>query len=358
MMKRYAVLAVLLLICCNELPIGEEEYNIRGNFDAQELELTLNNTLTESDPYAYLGKSPNLIVGQNNDYESRILLKFDFADTSYQGLDEIKLIMRTNLNFNNDTIRVSIHLLVHEFDEEQANWFQRMSGEHWESEGGDFDDDSLRFAELKGDSLLITFNYIELDEIISADGMIIIPVDSGFSHFYSKEGGYAPKFLLIKNDVTTSIQLSDDCHIVTGPEPFYTESWIGSGIPYRNYVKFEYDSILDDKKAVYAELTFRPEHHFLMRDSIEIGVKQLLEPLDDFNTETGPFIALERFAADDTVFNIDIVRHIQHIIEHPDSNFGFFIVMSPENYEIASYKITHGSHTLKVGYILPPQARY
>jgi hypothetical protein len=330
-MIRFALLTVLLFICCNELPIGEEELNIRGNFDAQELELTLNNTLTEFDKFANLGKSTNLVVGKNNDYESRMLLEFDFGDSSYQGLDEIKLILQTNLNFNNDTIKVSIHLLTHEFDEDQANWFQRMSGESWESEGGDFNDDSLRFAELKGDSLLVTFNYIELDEIINADGMIIIPVDSGFSHFYSKEGGYVPKFL---------------------------ESWIGSGIPYRNYVKFEYDSILDDKKAIYAELTFRPEQHFIMRDSIEIGVKQLLAPLDDFNTATGPLIALVRFAADDTVFNIDIVRHIQHIIEEPDSNFGFFIVLSPENYEIANYKMISGSHTLKVGYIPPPQGRY
>lgn len=357
-MIRFALLAVLLFVCCNELPIGEEEFNIRGNFDAQELELTLNNTLTEFDKFAKLGKSTNLVIGKNNDYESRMLLKFDFEDSSYQGLDEIKLILHTNLNLNNDTIKVSIHLLTREFDEDQANWFQRMSGEYWESEGGDFNDDSLRFAELKGDSLLVTFNYIELDEIVNADGMIIIPVDSGFSHFYSKEGGYAPKFLLVKNDVTSSMHLSNDCHIVTGPEPFYTESWIGSGIPYRNYVKFEYDSILDDKKAIYAELTFRPEQHFVMRDSIEIGVKQLLAPLEDFNTATGPLIALERFAADDTVFNIDIVRHIQDIIEEPDSNFGLFIVLSPENYEIASYKMINGSHTLKVGYILPPQGRY
>ena len=357
-MIRFALLTVLLFICCNELPIGEEEFNIRGNFDAQELELTLNNALTEFDEFANLGKSTNLVVGKNSDYESRILLEFDFEDSLYQGLDEIKLILHTNLNLNNDTTKVSIHLLTHEFDEDQANWFQRMSGESWESEGGDFNDDSLRLAELKGDSLLVTFNYIELGEIINADGMIIIPVDSGFSYFYSKEGGYVPKFLLVKNGVISSMPLSNDCYIVTGPEPFYTESWIGSGIPYRNYVKFEYDSILDDKKAIYAELTFRPEQHFVMRDSIEIGVKQLLAPLDDFNTATGPLIALERFAADDTVFNLDIVRHIQHIIEQPDSNFGLFIVLSPENYEIANYKMINGSHTMKVGYILPPQGRY
>ena len=50
-MIRFVLLTVFLFICCNELPIGEEEFDIRGNFDAQELELTLNNALTEFDKF-------------------------------------------------------------------------------------------------------------------------------------------------------------------------------------------------------------------------------------------------------------------------------------------------------------------
>ncbi len=357
-MKRYIFLIAILFICCNELPIGEEQFDIRGDFVAQELELPLHNTLTELNSYQNLGSSINLIVGKNADYESRILLEFDFADTSYQGLDEIKLILQTNTNFDNDTIKVSIHLLDDDFDESEANWFKRNNNDWWNNAGGDFSSDSLRMVETKGDSLVITFNYIELEEIINAKGMIIIPVDSGFSYFHSQESGRSPRFLLVKNDVVTSIQLNDDCHILTGPEPFYTESWIGSGIPFYNYAKFVFDSTLIDKKAVYAQLSFAPEHHFIMRDSLQIGVRQLLEPLDDFNTETSGLIALESFSADDTLFEIDIVQHIQHIIEHPDSNFGLFIILYPEEYDIANYKIINGSHTLKVGYIDPPQGRF
>jgi len=164
--------------------------------------------------------------------------------------------------------------------------------------------------------------------------------------------------LLVKNDVITTIPLNDDCHILTGPEPFYTESWIGSGIPFYNYAKFVFDSTLIDKKAVYAELSFKPEHHFIMRDSFQIGVRQLLEPLDDFDTETSGLIGLEWFSAEDTVFMIDIVQHVQHIIEHPDSNFGLFILIYPKDYDIANYKMVNGSHALKVGYIEPPQGRF
>lgn len=357
-MKKFIPLIAFLLLNCNELPIGEEQFDLRGDFIAQEIELQLLNTLTEFDLYPNLGLSHNLIVGKNDSYEARILLEFDFPDTSYQGLDEIKLILRTNTDFHNDTIRVSIHLLTNEFDQAEANWYKRNNNDWWDSAGGDFESDSIRLVETKGDSLIITFNYIELEEIMDAEGLIIIPVDSGFCYFRSQQALDEPGFLLVKNDVVTSIQLIGDCHILTGFEPFYTESWIGSGIPFYNYAKFIFDSTLIDKKAVYAQLTFRPEHHFIMRDSFQIVVRQLLEPLVDFDTEASGLIGGEWFSVDDTIFEIDIVQHIQHIIEHPDSNFGVFILLYKEDYDIANFKMINGSHALKVGYLDPPQGRF
>ncbi len=355
-MKKYTLL-LLFFICCNKLPIGEEELGERGIFDAEEIELVCHVTLTEYDMFPQLGGSHNLIVGKNDDYESRILLKFDFPDSSFEGLDEIKLVMRRNDDFHKDTIEFSIHLLKAEFDEDEANWYRRTEEDGWEAAGGDFEEDSIRSGEIVGDSLVVMFNYIELEKIQSSDGMIMITEDDGFVYFYSREGGSAPQFILVKNEVVTSIPIKADCHIVTGPEPFYIESWLGSGIPYRNYAKFLFDSLLIGKRAIYAELSFEVEDYFVMRDTIEIGVKELLEPIDDFDTPTGSFITLKRLAVDDTLFSLDIVRHIQRMIEYPDSNFGFFIMLSPENYDIANLKIVNHSHQLKVGYISPPEER-
>ncbi len=358
-MKQYLALVFFLFffILCNKLPIGEEELGERGVFDAQEIELIRYITLTEYDKFPQHGSSQNLIVGKNGDYESRTLLRFDFPDTSFQGLDEIKLVLRRNTEFYRDTINYSIHLLKQEFEEGKANWYQRTEEQGWEAGGGDFDEDSLRSGQVVEDSLVVKFNYIELEQIQASEGMIIIAQDSGFVYFSSREGSNPPQFLLKKNDVVTSIPIEADCHIVTGPEPFYIESWLGSGVPYRNYAKFLFDSLLIDEKPIYAELTFEVEDYFAMRDSIQIGVKELIEPLEGFDTSTGSFIALKKFAADNTLFSLDIVRHIQRMVEHPDSNFGFFIILSPENYDIASFKIVHGSHRLHVGYIAPPQDR-
>jgi len=356
-MKKSILLILLFFIYCNELPIGEEEIGLRGDFEAHEIELSIFNTFTEYNKYAYLGGSVNLIIGKNENYESRILLKFDFPDSTYQGLDAIKLILKRNDRFHKDTVKFSIHLLDVEFDESYANWYDRKEGESWVNQGGDFEEDSILIGEIVGDSLVVEFNYIELDEIMSAEGMIIIPEDSGFVYFHSDEGGYSPQFLIEKNEVISSIPLEDDCHIVTGPEPSGIEDWIGSGMPYRNYAKFVFDSVLIDKKVIYADLSFESEDYFIMRDSIEIGVRELLEPIDDFNTTTGPLIGLKRFAADDTLFSIDIAKHIQRLIEYPDSNFGIFIMFLPESYDIANLKIIRGSHSIKVGYIPPPEER-
>lgn len=302
----------------------------------------------------------NLVIGKNSEYESRILLKFNFPTDLEEGLDEIKLILYRNNDLNNNTVKFSIHLLEASFEETEATWMKRTDTEGWSTQGGDYEEDSIRFGEIDADSLLVWFNYIELEQIIAADGLIIIPEDSGFVGFYAKEGGILAKFELVKNEEVTIINAQKDCHILTGPEPFYIESWIGSGMAYRNYVKFIYDTLYvgdDDKKVVFAELSFRSSQYFGMRDSIEIAVRELLEPFDDFDTPTGPLITLKRFAIDDTMFHVDVVKHIEKMIDYPDSNFGFFIYLSPENYDISNIKFVSGLHHLKIGYVLPPGDR-
>ncbi len=356
-MKKLVFLFTFVIITCNDLPIGEQEFDLRGNFQAQYVELEFYNSLSFYDRFAKLGASLNLIIGKNVDYESRILLEFNFPDTTYQGLDEIKMILKVNSDFKNDTIAYSLHLLTTDFEENHTSWLIKDETTYWDSAGGDFDSDSIRYGIISGDSLIIRFNYLELARIQDAEGVILIPRDTGFVHFNSDEALNGPKFILVKNDETITVPLKADCHIVIGPQHLYIENWLGTGYPYRNYVKFLFDTLLINKKAVYAELTFKVEHAWVHRDSIEIGIRQLNEPIDDYDTEVGSLTGLKRFSVDDTIMNLDVVRYIQKIIDHPDSNFGIFIVMSPENYDIANMKIYRLSYQLSVGYISPPQER-
>ncbi|KPK64831.1 hypothetical protein AMJ83_01245 [candidate division WOR_3 bacterium SM23_42] len=352
-MHKYVPLLLIIFLGCNERPIGD----IRGELTPRVLELSTFTTFTE-DKNVPLGSSANLIFGMGDGYESRALIKFQYGDTSYTGLDEIKLMMRLNDEFENDTLAFSIHILNDGFVESEANWSRRNFNDTWQTPGGDFETDSLRAGIVEGDSIVLYFNYVELEEILLSEGIIIITHDTGFVHFESKEGGDGPKLLLVKNDATVSVFAEADCHIVLGPEPALFDQWVGSGWAYRNFVKFNYDSLLDNTQAIYGELTFECSEYFSVRDSIHIGVRELTEPFSTFDTPTGPLIALTKIGVGDTVATIDIVKHVQRIIEHPDSNFGIYIGLSPETYDISRVELIPGSHRLIVGYVEPPDPRW
>lgn len=360
-MKYLLCIVSLACIACNDLPLGQEELYDRGDFAAQEVELVRINTVTVADPYARLGASGNIVVGMADGYESRVLISFAFPDTAFEGLDEIKLIFQHNEKFNNDEIPFTVHILEEPFEEDDANWYQRTTVEYWQTEGGDYSADPLVTAQAGTDSTIVYFNYTQFEAMRNADGIILIPQDSGFVYFQAVESGYAPEIVLVKNDESYTIVTEADCHIVTGPVPPAIEDWVGSGVPYRNYAKFEFIPGLDDTaeiKAVYADLTFTMDEELAWRDSVEIGIRELLEPLDDYDTETGPRIALKKHGIGDTLFSVDIVSHVQRIIDFPDSNFGFFIEMSLPDYDIAHLKIRSGSHRLVAGYIPPPSERF
>lgn len=357
-MKRWLLFALLFSAGCNELPVGGEALRSRGDFEAEEIQLRLDNSFTETNVNPFLGTSLNLALGKERGYESRILVRFSFSDTTYEGLDEIRFVLTRNDHFNNDTIQFSLYLLLGEFEETGANWLQRTDVDFWINAGGDYEADPIYTGVIDDDSLVVLFNYVQLQQIIASQGMILVPEDSGFVYFYSREGGTAPQFVLRKNDDVTPVAIEADCHIVTGPDPFFIEPWIGSGVLYRNYVRFLFDSLLIDQLVIFADFSFAVEDHFAKRDSVTIGVRELLEPISDFETPVGPLIAYEKVAADDSIISIDIVRHIQRIAEHPDSNFGFFVLFSPETYDIANLKLVRGSHEVTVGYVLPAQERY
>lgn len=363
-MKKVLLLAVFCLVACNKSPVGQEELDQRGDFNAQTINPPFYASVTETKSIP-LGSSVNLVLGKNTDYESRVILKFTFPDTIPNGATDIKLVLYRNKNLNRDTLRFSIHLLTSVFTESEATWIRRNADEAWTTAGGDYEIDSLRYVIYKEDSLVVPLNYAELTWMKNAKGIIFVPRDSGFGAWYSKEGGNAPQLRITVGTTITTIPLAADLFIVRGPSPIYYDPWIGAGVPYRNYVKFTFfnvpgsfpDSTLLGKSCLYGELTFKIESHFALRESLDIGIKELTEPLNGFDTDVGSLMALHRIAADDTSATVDIIQYVQKIIDHPDSNFGFFVFLSPDNYDIANLKIRRGSYRLKVGYIDPPGER-
>lgn len=357
-MKKALLGLALLCLACNEKPLGEEALDVRGDFRAQTIDLQLFSSFTEVRNIP-VGSSTSLILGENGRYRSRVLLDFAFADTTYQGADEIKLILFRDDDFENDTVGFTLHLLENEFAESEATWDSRNDNDAWDVPGGDYHASALRTGQFTGDSVVLTFNYVELAQIVAADGLILLPSDSGFVALEARESGRGASFTIRKNETTETPSLTGDCHIIKDlAPPNYWDNWLGSGVSYRNYVRFQGDPAIAGMKAVFGELVLRRTGDwFGLQDSFEIAVKELEEPFTGFQTELGSIIELARFAFSDTIYTLDIVRHIQRIIDHPDSNFGFVLYVSPENYGLCHVQLATGMHELTVGFVPPPAER-
>lgn len=355
-MKYFNIFVLLLVTACNKLPVGEDELTDRADFGGHTIELPFNASATETKNIP-LGSSANLIVGKGFNYEARAILKFQFTDSLVQGADSIKMIIIRNPAFRRDTIRFSVHLVTAEFNETEATWQRKTATDAWTVPGGDYQLDSLMLASAAGDSTVILMNYNQLVAIRDAQGIILIPRDSGFVYYKSREAGASAQIRVVKNGTATTIPVKNDLHILTGPMPFYTDNWIGAGMAYRNYVKFDLDPGLSGQRVLFAELNFRVDGYYAHRDSIEVGVRTLLKPFTGFDTKTTSLIAVKRIAASDTSVSIDILDHVQRINEYPDSNYGFFLVMSPDNYDISCLRLRSRSYQLKIGYIEPPSGR-
>ena len=355
-MRNIFMFFALLALACNKLPVGGEELESRGRFDAKVADLDFNASLTES-KYIPLGTSLNLIVGKGSGYESHIILKFQFTDSLTQGADTIEIILFRNTDFDRDTIHYSMHLLTSSFNEAEATWQRRTVNDGWTTPGGDYNPDSFAMVSARSDTDIIYINYNELLAIKNSYGVILIPRDSGFAYYKARESGTYAQIRMVKNGVVETIPISVDMHLVTGPTPFYTDNWIGAGMVYHNYVKFDLDTVLLGQRAVYAELTFRVGAYLAHRDSISLGIRTLLKPLTGFDTKTTSLAALQKIDPGDTLVSMDIIDYVQRIIDYPDSNFGFFIAISPDNYDISWLKVMSGTYRLKVGYIEPPGGR-
>ena len=101
-------------------------------------------------------------------------------------------------------MKFSIHILNNSFDETAANWYQRTNSEWWDSAGGDYAIDSLRLVSALHDSVVVNFNFNEFEAIRDAEGIILIPQDTGFLYFNARESGDYPEFVIVKNEDETS----------------------------------------------------------------------------------------------------------------------------------------------------------
>ncbi len=351
-------LLLVLFINCNKNPLGADELSGRGIGNPQFL-----TTIVDSFATCYTapgqGKSLNLVLGKNQEYESRILLNFTYPDTISEDMQDIRMTLYKRNFPREDTVELNLHLVTTGWGEYYTTWFLADQELKWYHEGGDYEPAPLISKIAAGDSVTIRFTRDQLNMMKGKMGIILIPTTEGFTTFYSREGRKPIRLTYKKGDQRYDIPLISDAHIIKDwlPEP-ENKIWIGAGIPFRSFLYFSaFDTIVFNKKIIYSQLRMKKLFATSQRETIEIVIRPLTESFRGFASQSGSILSSKKFSLTDSIYEVDIINLLQHIANNPDSNFGFFLMTNPEDYDISRFEIKTDTIEIEMGYISPPQAR-
>lgn len=366
---RYIVLFLFglwILFSCDKNPLGYDELD-RDISNPIFFEFTPSHRFCYG-KYISLGHSNLFVIGRNNEYESRILIQFPLNDSLLiNEITSAKLYLyvkkHKNINFSIYPINKQT-----EWKENFTTW-KRYDENNTPWNGGDFYPSLLASGNLTADSCIIELNRNLLDTLVRhSSGLIIIPETTvnDFATIYTRHSSKPPKLVLRYSNSTTSLTPIQDCHIIdTLNLPMtFTDHWIGSGFPFRTILKFSLDTIPNNVTITNAELILRFNQKFALSDTLEIGVWQMLEPVNQTNLKDAKFAsghsAKRIYALTDDSIKIDMRNLVQRFVIKPDSNYGVLISILPEDFEISRLHLNIDTvyPRLKIGYIKPPQGRF
>lgn len=355
----FIFLLTLIILSCNSSPVG---------FDQLDRELTepvshefYPQASACYEKYIANGSSSSLILGQNREYESRVLLLFPLVDSALDLVTEVRLVLYTK---RQSDITFNVHIVSEAWQENGATWVRTDSAGYWLKPGANFSESSIGQGQIAEDSTTVILN--NLDSLVRyGEGIILIPQDTGFGFFYSDETGNKPKIVFKYPDQERSFQALADASIIDTVDIHLARNdlWIGAGYGYHTYLKFNTDTIPAEATINNAELIIRPSSTFLLTDTIEIGVHRLLAPYQEFiSPKFSPSISAKgRFVTSDTLIQMDLRNLVQFWTLNQDSNFGLIINGYPEYFEIFRIELKReftDRPLLKTGYILPPEGRF
>ncbi len=373
-MKRYGLFLFLIscfllltIFSCDKTPVGYDELE-------RDVSTPVLNAFYPSSHFCYgkyvpLGGADYMVLGKNNEYESRILIQFPIDTLTISDITSLKLVIYPK-NYNSISFSIYSIMKISEWQEGSVIWNRAYEGQPWINSGGDYYPRLLANVSLTADSCVIpiAINQGLLDSLKNySNGIILIPnTSNGFASINSKNiTSKTPKIIVEYGSTTKSFAPSQDAHIIKAinlnPNS-NDDAWLGSGYPFRTMMKFNLDTIPDNVTIAYAELILPRNSYFSMSDTFDIGIWKVLEPYFASITSyaNDRFAQSQYIASSDTVIIFDLRKIVQFWTINPDSNFGILVSCYPENYEISRVQLKTGSAGpyLKVGYIKPPTGRF
>ncbi|MFO7675589.1 MAG: hypothetical protein R6X12_04680 [bacterium] len=364
-------LALLMLAAtgCNTLPVGEDGLGRIPSTDSLVVALDSSAGFIR---YTPLGAADTMLLGRDDQYVSRALIKFALPDTSFDSLTQAQLIL-----YPTDSTRMAFvaHPCSVDWRADAATWRIADSSTHWLNPGGDYlTREACRGTFVAGESLVIELDRSLMPVLLSESyGVILLPLDTGFVGLSSAfSSATAPRILLYwgaEKKSTRTITASEDAHIIDtiairaglGYQP------VGSGLAFRTWLRFNLDSIPPEATVARAEVRFTPAVEYHRSDTLPLGVRRLLEPPGSRggnpNLATGLSGRLDYVVGPDSTPEavLDIHKLVQYWTAHPDSNFGLYLAAEPDWAQLFRFRVPAagpGAPRLDVLYAMPPTGRF
>ncbi|MEO0005712.1 MAG: DNRLRE domain-containing protein [candidate division WOR-3 bacterium] len=366
--KRTSPFAFLLFfLACNTLPVGFDQINTPP--ETRTLELLPESTDSYS-KFVPLGYADYLLLGKDDEYEARILIKFSIKDSCLDSVSSVRLILHP---IDSSPLNFICRPCSTDWSTSAVTWRMADSTTQWLTPGGDYWHLDLGQGKMEKESTVVEFNKDYLETLVRRSyGIIIFSLDTGFTtvtNLTSAKTG--PRLVLTFADSKQRTYYPiEDAHIVdsSGIRANPYDLLVGSSFAFRTYLRFNLDSIPREATIARADLIFQPQTLYRRQDTIWLGIHQLTEAY----ATKGRYASFQEKAAakvayvpadNDTIVSLEISRLIQNWVSQPDSNpnYGIFITAEPEwlkPFRIKLFRSGPLSPHLRIQYILPPEDRF
>lgn len=366
-MMRPILLLSLLFFACNTLPVGFDQLTTLPEKGILEL---LPESLDCYSRHIPLGYADWLLLGRDEQYESRVLLRFPLKDSALDSVTAIRLVLHP---IDSTQLPFTCRACSTEWNTGAVTWLLADSATRWLTPGGDMWEFPLGNATLTRESTVVELDRRYLNLLVrNSFGIFLIPADTGFCALKNMTDTRAGPKLIFRyaNGRERVYYANGDAHIVDTlsirTEP--TDLLIGASVAFRTYIRFRLDTLPPAATIIRARLLFTPRTVYRRTDTLKLGIQRLTESYrlrsrfagyEGYPTATTSYIPGDR----DTVISIDITSLVQKWISHSDSipNYGMLLTAEPEwqrPFRLRLFRSGSYAPRLRVHYILPPPDRF
>ncbi len=359
--------SLIFFLGCNTLPVGFDQFTTLPETRTFDLPP---DTVDSYGKYIPLGLADYLLLGKDDGYESRILIKFPVKDSSLDSVTKAQLVLNP---IDTIPIRFVCRACSTDWSIAGVTWLMADSFNRWFNPGGDYHQFTLGQGSLARDSTVVDLNLSYLGTFVRESyGIIILPVDTGFTTVVNmNDTKKGPRLILTYADGKKRRYMANsDAHIVDTSRLriALNDLLVGASFAFRTFLKFNLDSLPPEATIISAQLSFQPQTIYRREDTLRLGIHRIIDSYYQRGRyakfdENAAAVTTYSPASGDTTLTIEIRQLVQKWVSLTDSypNNGILITAEPEWRKPFRIKLSRsGTYAprLKIQYAMPAEDRF